>query len=728
MTIRRYDFDSVGVETGDAPVASDPVADSDLMTLGYANENYMQGGSYAADVAALKAVSAANRKNGDLRYVESLNAIFHFDDNASDTGDDATIIEPTSGSGRWLITSSAAAAGGSGINYIDNPGAEQSTTGWTTYDDAAATPVDGDGGTVTTTWTRSTSSPLRDTASFLLSKDAANRSGEGAAYAFTIDAADKSKTLSISFDVDATDTDYVDDDIYVWVYDVTNATLITPAFQKVKKAAYTFQTTFVATTSTSYRLLIHYTGTNAAAVDVKFDNVQVGPQNVVQGVPYETRDVSSLITFPSGWGSVTEKVIHMTRMVDKVRLQGSFRMGTAAAANAYIELPSGLTIDTTRHGTSTNRSYLGDMAVLRATSDQNIWSSQNGGHGYFDGTNTNRIYFAYRTGTTARQYTLDNVSGSFDSLSVIAFKLEFYVAEYAGSAAYLTSASPEFSFNTTLTDAADTTAFGYGPTGSQFGNFTTARTKRVRFLTPFQATDQIFIEIWEENHWKRLDSADIVKPYHSQNGVSYGMQLNRITGTTTDIDVQFGAYRYSNGATFGAAGSAWSSIDNDANFKWRVVKVPGQVNVAIPSNVPSSEVVAYTGNGHGATNTKIRRFTSSSTTGSDITYADSAANGATFTINKKGVYSVHYCDYSTAGVDNLGLSLNSSVLTTNITSSTRANGLLGFVTTSGAQSPASISLTRRLNVGDIIRAHTNGSVNGNGEQTWIQITQVAVTQ
>ena len=92
-------------------------------------------------------------------------------------------------------------SGAGGINYITNPDAEAGTTGWAAYADAAGSiPVDGTGGAPTVTITTSASSPLRGLNSFLLTKDAANRQGEGVSAVFTIDAADKAEVMAIEID------------------------------------------------------------------------------------------------------------------------------------------------------------------------------------------------------------------------------------------------------------------------------------------------------------------------------------------------------------------------------------------------------------------------------------------------------------------------------------------------------------------------------------------------
>ena len=75
-----------------------------------------------------------------------------------------------------------------GKNYISNWDAESNTTGWATFDDASATPVDGTGGSPSTiTLSRNTSSALRDVGDFDIAKTAADGQGEGWSYDFTID-------------------------------------------------------------------------------------------------------------------------------------------------------------------------------------------------------------------------------------------------------------------------------------------------------------------------------------------------------------------------------------------------------------------------------------------------------------------------------------------------------------------------------------------------------------
>lgn len=137
-------------------------------------------------------------------------------------------------------------------------------------------------------------------------------------------------------------------------------------------------------------------------------------------------------------------------------------------------------------------------------------------------------------------------------------------------------------------------------------------------------------------------------------------------------------------------------------------------------------VWVHTGNGHGSTNTFIRRFTTTvSSTGTAITYADSAANGASFTINTPGVYAITYSDYYTGALQNFGISLNSTQLSTNIASITAAHRI-GFTSSLGAGLSNVLTIVALLAAGDVIRPHDAGSNNAaDAASSYFQIRKIA---
>lgn len=147
-------------------------------------------------------------------------------------------------------------------------------------------PVDGTGGVVTgVTITRSTVAPLQETASLIISKDAANRQGMGVSFDFQIDAIDRGETLQVSFGYLGS-TDMVlgaASDVIAFLYDVTNATFIPLTPRKIlvgpTLAAESFVATFpVDSVSVNYRFGLHIATINALAWDLQVDAMLVDNQ------------------------------------------------------------------------------------------------------------------------------------------------------------------------------------------------------------------------------------------------------------------------------------------------------------------------------------------------------------------------------------------------------------------------------------------------------------------
>jgi hypothetical protein len=136
-------------------------------------------------------------------------------------------------------------------------------------------------------------------------------------------------------------------------------------------------------------------------------------------------------------------------------------------------------------------------------------------------------------------------------------------------------------------------------------------------------------------------------------------------------------------------------------------------------------VWVHTGNGHGSTNTFIRRFTTTvSSTGTAITYADSATLGASFTINTPGVYAITYSDYYTGALQNFGVSLNSTQLSA-IAGITAAHRI-GMTTSIGAGLSNVLTIVALLAAGDVIRPHDAGSNNAaSAAHSYFQIRKIA---
>jgi len=296
-------------------------------------------------------------------------------------------------------TETKVGSGAGGINYITNSDLESNVTGYSAYANAAGVaPVDGTGGSPTVTATRSTSSPLRGTASLLLTKDAANRQGEGISYDFSIATADKAKVLQGSFEYAISSGTFADDDVRMYIYDVTNAALIYPTPYLLKnhtlaaeKFNFEFQT---SSSSTSYRLIFHVASTSASAYTLKFDTISVGPQAKLYGSP-----VTDLVTYTptlNSTSNVSSNVAYWRRDGDSIEVRGRIVWnGAGHNSTLSVQLPSGLTLDTSKisYNNTGDATKVGYGDWLDSGTDFNTLSVVK------TGTNLTTVYFIIDQGT-----------------------------------------------------------------------------------------------------------------------------------------------------------------------------------------------------------------------------------------------------------------------------------------------------------------------------------------
>lgn len=193
-----------------------------------------------------------------------------------------------------------------GINLMSaNPDFESNTTGYNAYADAAGTsPVDGTGGSPVLTITRTTTSPLYGIASGLITKDAANRQGNGISYDITVPIAMRGTVATLSHDYTVNSGTYASGDMTVWFYDVTNSQVIQPSGSSIDGVGIGISVRKISQVQipincTTIRVCWHVSSTSASAYALKIDNVSFGPQPITQGSP-----VTEWTTFTPTWSSV----------------------------------------------------------------------------------------------------------------------------------------------------------------------------------------------------------------------------------------------------------------------------------------------------------------------------------------------------------------------------------------------------------------------------------------
>lgn len=386
-----------------------------------------------------QASSPSNPSAGDYK-------LFVADSTQKLTLRDSTGAETTVGSGS-----------GGGINYVINPDAEVSTTGWATYADAAGTaPVDGTGGSPSSTFTRSTSSPLVGTASFLWTKSANNRQGEGFSYDFTIDSGYQGQQLAINYLLQVASGTFVTGDMTVWIYDKTNAALIQPsAFQVVNTSiagpvqSAVFQ---AASNSTSYRLIVHTSTTSALAYTLKFDGFSVGPQVVPVGFAG-----SDSVTYTPAIGNGTNGAIvkaTWSRQGDRLIMEGGAAWsGAGSGSTITIALPAGLVIDTTKVNASAGNQRLGG----------GLWADSGTGRFLLNAVYSSTTTFEFQQQTTSALVGTQMAAGDFLTWNVevpiVGWSSNTIVSSSAATRS-ITFATNSFTTNTMVGGGASTQITG----------------------------------------------------------------------------------------------------------------------------------------------------------------------------------------------------------------------------------------------------------------------------
>lgn len=281
-----------------------------------------------------------------------------------------------------ILTADIVEGQDSGKNYAGNKGHfEKNVNGVSAYADAAGTSaVDGTGGAPTVTCTRTTSSPISGDGMLLITKDAANRQGNGCSMAFSIDSGDKATMQQIEFSsivpsgTFVAGTDTTNSDIIVQVYDVTNAVIIPVQgtgrlFSNSSTLAEPFKGYFqTASNSTSYRLIWHVTSTSASAYTVGIDNVKIKKSQLAPG---------AIIT---EWATYSCNLIGGTNgstFTNQTTTCKSRRTGDTLELDIYTTftgtpgtgtgdfrwtIPSGLSIDTAKMSNTGNNATLGSFS------------------------------------------------------------------------------------------------------------------------------------------------------------------------------------------------------------------------------------------------------------------------------------------------------------------------------------------------------------------------------
>lgn len=390
----------------------------------------------------------------------------------------------------------------------------------------------------------------------------------------------------------------------------------------------------------------------------------------------------------NNFGSTSNVSFFWRQVGSAIEVQGSFTPGTTAGSVASIGLPNSYTLDTGKISLANTTAAAG-MSIGRYTTNG---SDNQGDVVTATGTSTSLVYFA---GAGSVRLVPLNASSMASSGNTVSIRFLVPIANLAGSTQVFAS-SCGANCKDELSAKGSAAGVVSDENVSDFisGNCTDA--------TPFVCTFGTTYTV-APNCQCNLDDAGDGRCNVLTTTTTASVYTKNSGGTNTKIKFHL------NCSKAGADSSTSRTIVG--SFK-----------------IPEAEHTVDSGNGHGSTNTKIRRWTNVRKSVGDTvhyTYADSATLGGSWTIITPGIYTISYHDRLTSSTERLGISVNTSAPTTSVDTITYAQGLRAF-TTSVSSVTGAVSWTGYLGAGDIVRCHTNGNANSGDAQSMFTLKKVSL--
>jgi hypothetical protein len=227
---------------------------------------------------------------------------------------------------------------------------------------SGATPTDGVGGTPNITKSLNTSTPIIETSSYRMSKDAVNRQGQG--FSITTDIpldapVTAGEPITVQFRY-RTSANYTTGDVRMFVYFVGPNTLQalngvsnTGEFGNNLVKSFDNRSQFTASTScpagtTAIRVIGHIATTSTSAYDIDIDEITIGTASTLTA-PIVTDWVPYTPTL-TNFGNATS-ALRWRRVGDSIQISGRITIGSSLPTGVLsCTLPSGFTYDTSKQG------------------------------------------------------------------------------------------------------------------------------------------------------------------------------------------------------------------------------------------------------------------------------------------------------------------------------------------------------------------------------------------
>lgn len=579
--------------------------------------------------------------------------------------------------------------------------AETSVGNWVNYVSGTTIPTILTGGSpsgnVTLSRTTTAGEVLNGSASLKIVKGAFNVQGEGVSVPFQVPKGYQGSQATITMALKVISGTIIAGDIQLFVYDSTNSVIIVPYNNDLISYSGGIIATFpLPSNIVSGRIGIHFASTSATAVTLSYDDVAIKPAAAAYGLAGSSSVIDSRFTYSAGFGTAVSSIT-TRRVGDRFIGSGYFTAGTTAASQAQLILPSGYSIDTTKIGASANATQVGTW-IEESTATANVYSGGISGAIFIDPSNPTKLFFA--STMASNSFVALNANGMANSNERVAVSFDvpiagwdanvsmgasstFKISSFLANGTRVTGAAPRnlgeyrsylrngaSTNNLTETNAAPATvptvadgfriygiAFNSGGTTGNPGRYEVfvGKNKNVRFDFYSGAGKTGYVGTDFASGTVSTSLYGMVKSYDPTTGIAVVDAIGSLGSDTT---------RYV-GLALGA-GTNTPASQPDCYVEITVSENALQVGI----QAPRSEIRCIVGNNYGSVSTATRRWnTPTSTTGTAITYSDSATLGTKFLINEDGVYSVSYSDRGSTAM-RIGIAVNCTQGSTAVQSTT----------------------------------------------------------
>jgi hypothetical protein len=483
----------------------------------------------------------------------------------------------------------------------------------------------GSSDTTKLTIARSTNAELRQAYNYLITEAGSSSGAFIESPLFTLDQVDLGKPVSISFDVkgNATDGDY---QVYICRYDSNdvlqerivvagNASTTSPYSAKLPTGTTTLNGFFVSSSTSTDQYALRIVSNNSSASSIRIDTLFIGPQPIRVGAA-----ATDWVSYtPTGtWTANTTYTGRYRRVGDSIDFEVKIALsGAPTATSLYVDLPLGLSIDTTKIQEASNGNIVGSTYILDSGVKDYV-----GPVGYLSATQVRPQYSDDAAAGVGQLQITQAAPFTFGASDAIILRVNSLpIVGWSSNVTMADRAVESYAADDGSSDV-------FGPNGALVPNVaagTGTTTRDFTFQETRQTTDAYILEInLNGNGWAQLNGN--VGRITGTGGYSFGMW--GFWSSATNYRVEFGNGGSVMSAGLAAGGFPWSS-EYSNGMRYRVRRVSAGAQVGYP--ISSANIVGRTDGNAPATGMVGQQLSQSRLAASAVSLTTTTAANVTAT-------------------------------------------------------------------------------------------------